>query len=299
MIKKPNFLIVGAARSGTTSLYYYLKQHPEISFPKLKEPKYFSSINRTFPQKGPGDKNIDKYIIKDKEEYFKLFEYLNTFRIGEASPDYLFYHLYTSKEIYNELGDIPIIIILRNPIQRAYSAYSYQKRDSREKLSFRSALDKEEERLANNYDFMWAYKNYGFYYEKVKSFLNKFSNVKILLTENLQSDTNKILKETFEFLDVDSSYSPRTDIIHNASGNPSNFLTKFVLNRESTISTLTRELLKKIIPRQILENYSSQHIKKSNISKEDYIYLESIFKDDILKLNRITSQDLDQLWKIK
>jgi len=54
----PNFLIIGAARSGTTSLYYYLKQHPEISFAKLKEPKYFSSVNRTFPQRGPGEPDI-------------------------------------------------------------------------------------------------------------------------------------------------------------------------------------------------------------------------------------------------
>lgn len=296
---KPNFLIVGAARSGTTSLYYYLKQHPDISFPRLKEPKYFSSVTRKFPQRGPGDINIDKYIIKNRREYIKLFKNLNTIRVGEASPDYLYYHQHTSEEIYNELGDIPIIIILRNPILRAFSAYSYQKRDNREKLSFRAALEKEEERLANNYDFMWAYKNYSLYYEKVLSYTKRFSKVKIILTEELKADTKMLLKEIFLFLGVDSNFSPQTDVVHNVSGDPSNFLTKFVLNRESRISTISRELLKKIIPRLILEKYSNKHLNKTKIADKDYDYLESVLREDVVKLNNVISQDLYKWWKIK
>ena len=60
----PNFLIIGAAKCGTTALYYYLKQHPEISFPKLKEPKFFSSNGETFPHNGVGDVSVDKYAVK-------------------------------------------------------------------------------------------------------------------------------------------------------------------------------------------------------------------------------------------
>ena len=69
----PNFLIIGAAKCGTTALYYYLNQHPEISFPKLKEPKFFSSTGETFPHNGVGDMSVDKYAVKSFEKYQKLF----------------------------------------------------------------------------------------------------------------------------------------------------------------------------------------------------------------------------------
>ena len=69
----PNFLIIGASKCGTTALYYYLKQHPEISFSELKEPKYFSSINEQFPHNGVGDISVDKYAIRSFEEYKSLF----------------------------------------------------------------------------------------------------------------------------------------------------------------------------------------------------------------------------------
>lgn len=292
----PNFLIVGAARSGTTSLYYYLKQHPDISFPILKEPKYFSSLDRSFPQKGPGDSNIDKFIVKDKNVYLDLFNSLVNKKVGEASPDYLYYHNSTAKSIYDELGDIPIIILLRNPILRAFSAYSYQRRDSREKLGFKEALDIEEKRLKMNYDFMWAYKNYGLYSNKVETFLNTFSNVKIILTDQLKLDSKKILKEVFEFLEVDNNFQVDADIIHNVSGIPKNRFVKFVLNRESQNGTYIRELFKKYIPRVILEKYSAQNLEKTNISNDDYNYLRDFFKNDVNKLNQIIKQDLMKWW---
>src|SRR5699024_5018381 len=103
-------------------------------------------------------------VVKDRKQYDKLFDSLpNVKRIGEASPDYLYFHETASKNIKQELGDIPIIIVLRNPVNRAFSAYSYLKRDNREKLSFKEGLEKEKERLAGNSDFIWGYKKVGEY----------------------------------------------------------------------------------------------------------------------------------------
>ena len=73
----PNFIIAGATRSGTTSLYHYLIQHPEISFPKLKEPRYFSSYDLKLPQKGPGDITVDDKLITSFEEYSDLYFQIN------------------------------------------------------------------------------------------------------------------------------------------------------------------------------------------------------------------------------
>ena len=70
----PNFIIAGATRSGTTSLYYYLKQHPKIDFPSIKEPRYFSSIELKLPQNGPGDESVDVKLIKSFNVCWRIVE---------------------------------------------------------------------------------------------------------------------------------------------------------------------------------------------------------------------------------
>lgn len=294
---KPNFLIVGAAKAGTTALYYYLKQHKDIGFPNLKEPKYFSSYNLKFPHNGVGDASVDKYAIRDWEEYLELFKGLKGHkRIGEASPDYLFYHKQTAPLIKEKLGDIPIIIILRNPIKRAFSAYMYSKRDSRELLSFREAVDAEECRLKENWDFIWGYKKGGLYFEQLKTFLTIFTNVKIIFQEELKTDTNKVLKDVHSFLGVDDKFVTETSVKHNESGLPNNFISKFLLSRNNIISTTIRVGLKVMIPRRILEKVASRSLKKAVILEEDITYLKPYFYNDICNLERLINKDLSS-WK--
>ncbi len=292
----PNFLIVGSAKAGTTSLYYYLQQHPEISFPELKEPKYFSSLNLQFPHKGTGDSTVDKFAIKSFEEYKKLFNNLNTKRIGEASPDYLYYYEKTPDEIYQKLGDIPIIIILRSPIKRAFSAYSYLTRDSRETLTFKEALEKEEYRQNNNYDFIWSYKRGGLYYEQVRAYKNRFTNVKVLLLEEFSKDPEKEMASIFEFLQVDTSFRVSTEVTHNVSGKPSNFIARFLLSRDNNVSQILRELLKKYVRREWLEKISSKFMIKEKILDTDANFLKDYYQEDIHKLEKLLDKDLS-IWK--
>ncbi|MFP8487476.1 sulfotransferase family protein [Gracilimonas sp. Q87] len=281
----PNFLIVGASKCGTTALYYYLKQHPEIGFPDLKEPKYFSSKFLTFPHNGPGDTTVDKYAVRDFETYTDLFSDLDNYKkIGEASPDYIYYHQKTVDEIKRKLGDIPIIIILRNPVHRAFSAYKYLVRDSREKRSFREALNLEEERLQDNWDFIWAYKKAGEYYSQVKSFRDNFTNVKIIIQEKMIKDTDKNVRETLKFLDLDENVQLNTGIKYNESGRPNNILAKFLLSRNNKVSARIREIMKSIIPRTILEKVASKSLSSMKINFKDEKYLQTYFKEENEKL---------------
>lgn len=290
---KPNFLIVGAAKAGTTSLYHYLKQHPDIGFPDLKEPKYFSSCNLRLPHNGIGDHSIDNYVVRDWPNYLKLFRGLSDFkRIGEASPDYLFYHEKTAPLIKNTLGDIPIIISLRNPVKRAFSAYMYLRRDNREWLSFGEALEAEEDRLNNNWDFIWGYRNGGFYFEQVKNFMNTFSSVKVILLEDLKKNPDAVIKELYSFLDVNPEIKTKTSIEHNPSGIPKNMLAKFILQRNNMHSVKIREGLKLIVPRWILENFAKRFLKKVSIDKRDYNKLKTDFRDDIANLEMLLGKDL-------
>ena len=292
----PNFLIIGASKCGTTALYYYLNQHPEISFSDLKEPKYFSSINESFPHNGVGDKSVDKHVIKSLTAYKKLFADIDNIRVGEASPDTIYFHDKTAIHIKETLGDVPIIVMLRNPVKRAFSAFMYLKRDSREKLNFRDGLLSEDKRLKANWDFIWGYKKCGLYYNQVKSFSDNFSNVKVVLQEDLKNDANSILKDIYSFLKVDKKFKTEVSIKHNESGIPNNLLSKLLLSRDNNLSTFIRELLKKFIPRNLLEKVASISLDKMSILESDETYLKPYFFNDICKLEKLINKDLSS-WK--
>jgi len=138
----PNFLVVGVAKSGTTSLYHYLNQHPDIFIPSRKECRFFSSKPGNF--KGPG-REFQNDTIKDIQGYRRLF--LGCFNIsarGDVSNDYLFYYTESIENIKRHIGeDAKIIIRLRNPIDRAYSNYLRHIREGWEALSFEDGLEAE------------------------------------------------------------------------------------------------------------------------------------------------------------
>ena len=291
----PNFLIIGASKCGTTALYYYLKQHPEISFPDLKEPKYFSSLNELFPHNGIGDISVDKYAIKSLSEYKKLFAGIENKRVGEASPDTIYFYNKTAPHIKETLGDVPIIIMLREPVKRAFSAFMYLKRDSREQLNFRDGLLTEDERLKNNWDFIWGYKKCGLYYNQVKTFMDNFSNVKVVLQEDLKKNTTTVLKDIYSFLAVDENFKTDISIQHNESGVPNNLISKFLLSRDNIVSTVIREIMKRLIPRNLLEKVASKSLEKISILERDKTYLKPYFYTDICKLEKLINKDLSSL----
>jgi len=293
----PNFLIVGAARSGTTSLYYYLQQHPEIGFAKERDSMYFSLKQLNIPHNGPGDDKIDKYIASDFEEYVGLFASLGAYkRIGEAGRDYLYYYEKAPQEIYTTLGDIPIIMVLRNPTIRAFSAYSYLVRDNRERLPFREALAAEAERLSNNWYFMWAYKRTGLYYKQVHAYMERFTNVEIILNEALKNNPHTELKKIYSTLGVDDTFAADTSIQHNPSGKPTNALAKFMFSRNNRLSASVRQFLKEHVPMEILSKVAGRYLARLKLSEEDRMYLTDYFREDVGKLEKLIGKDLTH-WK--
>lgn len=119
MTPLPTFLVIGAAKAGTTSLYHYLTQHPSIYLSKIKEPEYFAYWR--------GDAPSHKEVITDWSKYKALFAGANEQQIGEVSPAYLYFP-YTSQDIKARLGPIKIIAMFRHPIERAYSHYIHDRR---------------------------------------------------------------------------------------------------------------------------------------------------------------------------
>ena len=295
--KLPNFLIVGAAKSGTTSLYHYLKQHPEIYMSPVKEPKFITAQFLTFPFKGIGDEKVEQNIIKSYNEYCNLFKGVSKEKIiGEASPDNLYYYEKAITIIIYHFEKTKIIIILRNPIERAFSAYMYFINCNREYLSFEEALKEEERRRNNNWELFWYYKDLGFYYHQVKAYLDNFDQVKIYLYDDLRKDPLGLIKDMYGFLGVDTSFIPDISIRYNVSGTPKNkFIYKF-LKEPNILKTIVKPAAKFLIPkdrrREVIEKIKMKNLQKPQMKPETREYLKNLYREDILKLQDLIKRDL-------
>lgn len=212
-MRKPNLFIVGAARSGTTSLWQYLKTHPGIYMPEdelHKEPSYFSDIRK--------DLTLDKYLA--------IFERANENHkwIGEASVAYITDPL-SANRIYEFNPTAKIIIMLRNPVDRAYSLYNWMAQDGYEyAASFKEALKLEETRLLEkqstwykpNYYWGYLYFRSGLYHDQVKRYLELFKdNVLIIKFEDFINDPGSSYRQVCSFLGIEAPVIPFP--IHNPS----------------------------------------------------------------------------------
>ena len=181
----PNLLIVGAAKSGTTSLHNYLNQHPSIFMCSPKEPHFL--INKQI-----GEQRIPKGVLS-LEDYKSLFKGASTKKYrGESSVMYLLFPEFAIKNINKYLSkDVKIIIMLRNPVERAYSGYQHVKRyNLMESLSFEKALDQSENRYHNISNMTPAsrYLELGMYFEQVKIFIEEFDNVHVIIYDDYKND---------------------------------------------------------------------------------------------------------------
>ncbi len=221
---KPNFLIVGAARSGTTSLYDWLKQNPDVFLPNLKEPCYF----------------VYGHGISNWDDYLSLFEPARSKKaIGEASVQYLDAEESPSW-IHQVLGDVKIVILLRNPIERAFSLYSLSVMRGTEWIpSFEKALAEEESRFQDEsfhhrelstYFRHFFYFRGGLYYEQVKRYLDTFGSefVRVYLFEDLANSPDKTYNDVCNFIGV--SHEVRPVFTHqNRSGVPRSIKLQYLL----------------------------------------------------------------------
>ncbi len=300
--KLPNFLIVGAAKSGTTSLYAYLIEHPDVYIPTVKECRFFSQMPANF--KGPGDERLNKSIVKNLSEYKSLFSYLNNQRaVGDVSPDYLYFYDKSISKIKQILGtNVKIIIILRDPIARAFSQYSHFFRDKRETLSFEEALKNEDERRKSNWEWAWFYKDVGFYYKQVRAYLGNFSQVKIYLFDDLKNDAMSVIQGIYNFLDVDDSFVPENlRQRFNISGEPKNMWLHEFLNKPNSLKTALKPFIKVIVPkskRQELKYLiTKRNLNRSEIQPETREYLKGVYREDITKLQDLLNRDLSHWLK--
>jgi len=192
----PNFIICGTQKGGTTTLYHFLRSHPEIYMPHVKEIHFF-------------DLNFHKGIEWYKK-FFTYSKYKSYKAIGEATPLYM-YLREVPERIHYYLPSVKLIFILRHPVDRAYSHYWHEISLGYEYLSFRNAILCEQKRLKTGHIFNlqhYSYLDRGKYIEQLRRFLKYFSRDQILIVFNKELKITPVLvmKRIFEFLEVNTKH---------------------------------------------------------------------------------------------
>ena len=200
----PDFIIIGVMKSGTTSLFDYLKQHPRIYGSRKKEIHYF-------------DWNHGKKANWYRSYFPFRHVQSNGYITGEASPLYILLPP-VAQRIYSFLPEVKLIAILRNPTDRALSHYYHAVKSGHEKMSIMEALNAEEDRTKASWDkvlsgdcsydhaIIWfTYKQRGLYLQQIQHYLQYFPREHLLIesTENLQANPDETLSRIFTFLGVE------------------------------------------------------------------------------------------------
>ncbi len=299
-VRIPNFIIIGAAKSGTTSLWHYLKQHPQIYMSLRKHTRFFAfEVEEPGFRGPPPEQPSVPYAVADIEAYHALFDGATCeTAIGEASHSYL-YRPEAPGRIQEYAPRMKLIAILRNPAERAFSHYRQMVRDEREPITdFVRALEEEEARIRDNWWPDFHYVHLGLYHDQLKRYFDLFDRdqIKVYLYEDLNSDPRSLMKDTFGFLGVDDAFVPEMTVRFNASCIPESKFLHLFLQKLRLIMPVVERLAPKSQYRRLLRIGGTLHnrnLAKPKLSPEvrrrvtnDY------FREDILKLQRLIQRDL-------
>lgn len=291
----PNFIVVGAPKCGTTSLYHYLKQHPQIFLPERKELHYFSFKYMEKLLAGPGDSNILETSCRTIEEYAAFYAPARAqIALGDISPSY-FYFTDVCAEMRARLGSPRIIVMLRDPVQKAFSQYMHLIRDARETLDFNAALAAEPERVRKGYAAMWRYAQSSLFTERTKRFMDEFgaANTKVILFDDLLRDPNGVVADTFRFLGVDPSVPVQTDSTFNRSGVPRSHLVAKLISKNNPVTKFARRLLPLAVTGKVKDVLQRANTgSKLTLDPRARASLQAYFDTDLAALETLLGRQL-------
>jgi hypothetical protein len=296
MMNKVDFFIIGAQKAATTSLYNYLNQHPDIYMPEVKENHFF----------------VEDRVYNQGVQHFHRFyqTYTDQKLVGGA-----FVHMISSKEaperVYKYNPDAKFLVMLRNPVDRAYSAYHFAIKNGWEssKLAFFDALKLHDKRLAGNLTEQTdlAYINSGLYGKHLAHWFKWFGKDRflIMLDSDLITDSKLQMQKVFNFLGADETVHINTSNKFNKSGDVRiKSLHHFLRNKESKV----RRNVGKMLPFGIKSFYRHKilpSIDKFNKTEKEYEPLSfkeretlfSYFEQDLKDLSALIDKNVYDLWK--
>ena len=297
----PDFIVIGAGKSGTTALDKYLAQHRDIFMALRKEPNFF----------GLEDVDPDSYELEESKQYhlksvYKKDEYLKLYdgaretqKTGEISNLYMFSNEACSS-IKKYAPDAKLIALLRQPADRLYSRYLHMVREE-------VTIPYDDFSKVFQKDSIWWKRpdliNEGFYYKHLKKYFDSFphENIRVYLYDDFRSNPHAILRDIFEFIGVDHEVAIDTDIVVNKSGKRKKNLFNVLLGQNGMIinmvKTIFPNLHRKIKRNKDAVKYLNKARNKNIVSMKmeaevrDRITQE-IYREDIIGLSKLLNRDL-------
>lgn len=286
----PNFFILGAAKAGTTTLYNLLILHPEIYLSEVKEPQFF--CHEDLYKKGM-QYYLSRFFVGSEPYILR----------GEATPHYLYYEKVAqriSKELHGT--DPKFIVILRDPVQRAYSLYWNMVYEGIETLSFEEAIKAEKSRSeSSEAEYACAidyqYVDSGMYARQIRNYYKYFDpeQFMILFFEDLKSNPSQIVREIFHFLGVKEETDIQVGVTHNTAGIPRWRIIHDLLRQPNPV----KKALGRLVPDRVkymlvtkLLNLNKKSFRYPPIDPELEQQLRRVFKDDIRDLEKLAGRQL-------
>lgn len=289
MGRKVNFFIVGAAKAGTTTIYRHLEAHHRVCMCAIKEPNYFSGGNIL------ADRLYYKEpVISDEAQYEALFKAgPEQDLIGEASVSYLYYPGTAAKiRLYNP--EARILILLRNPAERAFSHYLMDQKLGLAPESFERVL--EGGTLPELRSYFQQYVLYGLYYRQVKEYLETFGKEQVLvvLFEEVKHNLPDLLSRISTFLSLTPAVEPLPSQKYNEAGIPEGKWVSWLYRMKGI-----RKFLKDFLPVSIGDQLKKHFLKtpSEQLSVQSRKWLRNYYLDDIRKLEKLTGQNLSSWYE--
>lgn len=289
----PNFLVIGAPKAGTTTIAEALEQHPEVYMCPIKEAGFFWAYGAEVRLQGPGNEKLVNRLVTDLEAYQRLFAHVkNEKAIGEASVRYL-----ASPRapvlIHQFIPHAKLIVSLRQPAERAYSAFLHNLRDGLEVTSsFEEAIAQEFAGQRDTWQFC-RYLDRGFYYQSLMRYMQffKFEQFHISLMEDLVQDAQGLMKDLYRFLEVDDAFAPDLSRKRNVSGVIRNPVLRWLWVRSKALRAAMRHYLPRRLRQEVFE-WVIRDLEKEPLSSKLRAQLTEFYREDILKLQDLIQRDL-------
>jgi hypothetical protein len=292
----PTFLIIGAARSGTTALYNYIRQHPRVFMSPVKETNFFAYEGETLSVRGPGADYINNSIT-DLATYQALFEDAPPgAERGEASPLYLFSEKAPGR-IREHVPDVRLIAVLRNPVDQAFSHYLYARRQCIEPLdSFVDALAVQEQRKKENWQPLFSYSEFPRYHAQLSRYYSLFprDHIEVFLYEDFSKDPLKVISRIFRFIGVEDDFVPDLSYRPNIGGQPKSALFQNLIMKPHAPVRMMTKWMSDDLRAYIRDTLARRNLQRPPLPDAARNQLIGALRDDVLRLQDLIDRDLSK-----
>lgn len=292
---RPSFVVAGAAKSGTSALTRMLAAHPDVFLPAHVEPHYFLFPEQAAAFTGPGDEVFNRSVTTRWTDYEALFaDAPPGALVGESSVAYL-----AEPDCFGVMADrlpgVRIVLLLRNPVTRAFSAFGHLRLDGREpEADFARALEREDERTAAGWEYVWRYRALGRYGAQVERLYAAVpaQRVLVLRHDDFRRDPAAVVRRAYAFLGLDSSFTPDVNLRVNVSGVPRSARLHRFVSQPGPLKAVLKRVVGESARRRLNRRIRNANLRTDHLPPPTARALAADFAPDLRRLQELTGWDV-------